>query len=229
MADTESACDPLPQDSSWPTNRAPVFSDDYPSSFMEASVFPTANQNLGSTAGPSQSYYGQGIHDPYATANEVSIHNSRPFTPLSSFATSSNQYGNDYQTFSNTIGEGLDNNMRSTGEQQTVDNQCSGDHPVEHDYSERNAHGSAFQSSLYGLHNALEWPPRAYESLEEEVPHTNAGTWTDESIVPEQPAPSTSQVQGHVPSCMGGLGVSVTRERKRRKEKGFRFVNLAAS
>ncbi|KAH9476462.1 hypothetical protein JR316_0010374 [Psilocybe cubensis] len=176
---------------------------------MEASVFPTENQNLGSTPGPSQSYYGHGIHDPYATANEFSIYNSlnEPFTPQSSLPSSSNRYTNDYQTFSRTIGEGFSNNL-STGEQQTVEDQCSGDHPVEHDHSEPNAHGS----NLYGLNNALEWPPRAYESIEGEMPHTNAGTWTDESIAPEQPAPSTSQVQGHVPSCMGGLGVSVTHD-----------------
>uniref|UniRef100_A0A8H7XRC7 Uncharacterized protein n=1 Tax=Psilocybe cubensis TaxID=181762 RepID=A0A8H7XRC7_PSICU len=141
-----------------------------------------------------------------------------------------NQHENNYQTFSNTFGEGLGNNPTSTGEQQTVEDPCSGYHPVEHDHSERNAHGSSvFQSGLYGQNNASEWLPGAYESIEEEVPHTYAGTWTDESIAPEQPTPSTSQVQGHVPSCMGGLGVSVTRERKRRKDKGFRFVNLASS
>ncbi|KAH9479069.1 hypothetical protein JR316_0007646 [Psilocybe cubensis] len=231
QAHTESGWDTFPQDSLWPTNRAPVFWGDYPSSSMEALTFPATNEYLRSMPGPSTL---PGTDDLYATANvETSIQNHRPFMPVSHFGTSTNQYGNDYQTFSNTIGEGLDNNIRSTGEQQTVDDQCSGDHPVEHDYSERNAHGrmkgDVSHSGLYGLNNASEWLPGAYESLEEEVPNTNAGTWTDESIVPEQPAPSTSQVQGHIPSCMGGLGVSVTRERKRRKEKGFRFVNLAAS
>ncbi|KAH9479054.1 hypothetical protein JR316_0007630 [Psilocybe cubensis] len=182
---------------------------------------PRPGETLGSTPGPS-----------------ILCDNSRHFTPQASFQNSSNEYTNDYQTFPDTIGEGLGiHNTISTGEQQPVEDQCSRDHPVEHDHSERNAHGSGVQrdlrdstySSLYGLNNALEWPPRAYESLEEEVPHTNAGIWTDESISPKQPAPNTSQLQGHVPSCMGGLGVSVTRERKRRKEKGFRFVNLAVS
>uniref|UniRef100_A0A8H8CHW3 Uncharacterized protein n=1 Tax=Psilocybe cubensis TaxID=181762 RepID=A0A8H8CHW3_PSICU len=220
-AHTELGWDPLPQDSLWPTNRAPVFRGDYPSSFMEALAFPATGETLGSTPGPS-----------------ILCDNSRHFTPQASFQNSSNEYTNDYQTFPDTIGEGLGiHNTISTGEQQPVEDQCSRDHPVEHDHSERNAHGSGVQrdlrdstySSLYGLNNALEWPPRAYESLEEEVPHTNAGIWTDESISPKQPAPNTSQLQGHVPSCMGGLGVSVTRERKRRKEKGFRFVNLAVS
>uniref|UniRef100_A0A8H7XS93 Uncharacterized protein n=1 Tax=Psilocybe cubensis TaxID=181762 RepID=A0A8H7XS93_PSICU len=210
-AHTDSGWDTLPQYSSWPTNRAPVFRGDYPSSFMEALAFPATNKDVGSIPIPS-----------------ISIHNSRPFTPQSSFQNSSNQYANNYQTFPDTIGEGLGNTNISTGEQQTVEDQCSGDHPVEHDHTERNAHGSVFQSSLYSQNNASEWLPGAYESIEEEVPHTYAGTWTDESIAPEQPAPSTSQVQGHVPSCMGGLGVSVTRERKRRKDKGFRFVNLAS-
>ncbi|KAH9479053.1 hypothetical protein JR316_0007629 [Psilocybe cubensis] len=228
-AHSESGWDILPQDSLWPTNSAPVLRSNYPSWFMQALAFPGTNEDLGSMPGPSASY---GTEEAYATANEgqSSIHDRSPFTPVSPFANSTNQYGNQYQTFSNTIGEGLGiHNIRSTGEQQTVEDECSGDYPVEHNHSERNTHGRVFQSGLYSQNNASEWLPGAYESLEEEVPHTNAGTWTDESIAPEQPAPSISQVQGHIPSCMGGLGVSVTRERKRRKDRGFRFVNLAAS
>ncbi|KAH9479050.1 hypothetical protein JR316_0007625 [Psilocybe cubensis] len=47
-----------------------------------------------------------------------------------------------FPTANQTMGSTLGPHNR---EQQTVKDQCSGDHPVEHDCSERNAHGSAFQ------------------------------------------------------------------------------------
>ncbi|KAH9483442.1 hypothetical protein JR316_0002910 [Psilocybe cubensis] len=158
-----------------------------------------------------------GMDTASVTANEAerSIYDNWPLMQLSFLPTPSNQEGSNYPAFSNTLGEGLDgHNLRSTDDRQIVATQCSGDLPVEHGHSEPNVDG------------------RAYESMAE--PYASAVTWTNDSmqlpIAPEQPTPSTSQIQGHIPNCMGGLGLSVTRERKRwRKDKGIRFVNLSST
>uniref|UniRef100_A0A8H7Y470 Uncharacterized protein n=1 Tax=Psilocybe cubensis TaxID=181762 RepID=A0A8H7Y470_PSICU len=50
------------------------------------------------------------------------------------------------------------------------------------------------------------------------------------SLAVKQPATeiSSEESQGHIPNCMKGFDISVTRERKqRRNDNRIRFVNLA--
>ncbi|KAH9483449.1 hypothetical protein JR316_0002917 [Psilocybe cubensis] len=235
---TESVWRPLPQHlpGPWPDTRVPVFRGDYRSSFMEGPI-DASEDKLGIMKDPTPPLYGASVpiyefempveipteqastsHDmgvASVTVNEEGrgTYDNWPPMQLPLLPTSelSNHEGINYPAFSNTFGEGLGyNTMKSTNKWHTVEDQCSGDPPVEQGRNEPNTHGS----DPYGLDNALEGLP-------------NAEAWTNESlhlpIAPEQPAPSMSLVEGHVPNCMGGLSVSVTRERKRwRRDKGIR-------
>ncbi|KAH9483448.1 hypothetical protein JR316_0002916 [Psilocybe cubensis] len=163
------------------------------------------------------------IQDAWMTTNEVEagIYDNRPYRQLSRTPISSNRDVNKYSAFSNTLGEGLEYHLESTDNRQTVTDPRSRDSPVEQSRSEPNANGSrehlasmdSAYNGLYALTNALGSHSRAYESMEK--PHgTKTEAWTNTSmdlpLASEQPTANTSQVRGHIPNCMGGLGVSVT-------------------
>uniref|UniRef100_A0A8H7Y4J9 Uncharacterized protein n=1 Tax=Psilocybe cubensis TaxID=181762 RepID=A0A8H7Y4J9_PSICU len=107
----------------------------------------------------------------------------------------------DYLTPSYTIGEGSNtyNNISISERQYSVD-KSSRDLPVEHQQSKPDSHGRLCENST---------DSQASRTVEQPVTEI-----------------SSEKSQGHIPNCMKGFGISVTRERKQRRNDN-RFVNLA--